>query len=128
MSDGEWWESMYLSDGPEDDFDLSQRHSWRLTIPEALLKQRDWNKLEDDDYLIQSLRPLAESLSLLEYASNNSLTHWRDWLPAAWRIALKSRTEKWQELSWIKNLEHESSDVEEAYQSWQTVKRLSKGP
>jgi hypothetical protein len=129
----EWWESMYLTDEltgeltePDDLPPKKPVHRWTMSVPNSVAAQVDWACLEPDGLMEQNLRPLAESLSLLEFASNGRHIDWRDWLSVAWCITLSTHTEKWQELSWIRNIVHENTVVEEAYNSWQTLKRISK--
>lgn len=101
--------------------------SYSLTV-NPIYVNKEWTDEEK-----KMLRPIAETLALLDGNAffTQKLLDNRDWYE---QYLSEAATIFWEnggiggwpgEVSWIKDLTHESEAVKEAYISWQTLKKLS---
>ena len=80
----------------------------------------------------RKLRPIAEVLALLDgnafftMTLGNGMEWYEQYLPEA--CCIYEQTGGWcDEVSWIKDLQHENDAVREAYESYRMLKALSRG-
>jgi hypothetical protein len=130
----EWWEDEYYSDDvflyPGD-----KRHN-RLTSQKIRLEldvpPNNYTRTYSEEEK-QMLRPIAETLAMLHGNAffTQQLTNEREWyeqyLPEAMALFESNGgvSGRAGAVSWIKDLEHPSAAVKEAYDSWRALRSLS---
>ena len=125
----EWWEIEYM---PNDNDEDTASNTWSKVY--SIVLDRQYLKKIYTEQEKRWLRPIAETLAMIE--GNAFLTEtlpdgrdwYEQWLPEAASIFYgNGGLEGWaSEASWMKDQDHETDDVKAAYDSWKTLKKLSK--
>jgi hypothetical protein len=73
------------------------------------------------------LRPICETLAMLEGRGLPVQDWYEQWLPEAACIFYGNggKTGWLGEVSWMRDMDHETSDIKQAYDSWRTLKTLT---
>ena len=127
----EWYEDEYYADdafhhtdGPE----YQIRHD-RGDVVIRLHVDPDYHQHRYTEEEKALLRPMAETLGMLRIAKDRMVASGRDWyehfLPEAAALWDQANADSLY-LSWKQDLEHESTAVKEAYNSWKALKSLSR--
>lgn len=90
---------------------------------------------EFSDEVKRMLRPIAETLAMLDGNAfftmdfGDGTEFYEQYLPEAWNLFTNNGgAYGWAgEVSWLKDLNHETPAVKEAYENWRVLKALSKG-
>jgi len=132
----EWWEDDFadISNCTADNLHKTDKKTqvfqctYSLKVPEQQYN-RKYTEQEK-----QWLRPIAETVAMLDgnafFSSNlsNGQEWYEQYLPEAAAIFYgNGGSTGWAgETSWMKDLEHETESVKDAYDLWKTLKTLSK--
>lgn len=129
----EWWEDEHYADDVfvnPTDMKIKPRPNTRTYQIEV---SEEYHGRVFSDTEKSYLRPIAETLALIDGNAffTGQLPDGKEWyeqyLPEAASVFYQNGgSTGWpSDTSWMKNLTHESPAVEEAYHSWQALKRLS---
>jgi hypothetical protein len=117
-----------MSDDQEMNQPMSREISYGLSVPTENYSRQ----FTDEEKSV--LRPIAETLAMLDGNAFFSMTdldgrvYYEQYLPeAAALFESNGGIDGWAgDASWVRELDHESPAVKDAYDSWRTLKSLSK--
>ena len=128
----EWWEDEYMPINHEHDHinDYNDIYTKKYSINVSVEYRRRLYSEEEKKYL----RPIAETLAMLDgnaffsIPPGNDIEWYEQYLPEAAAIFYSNGGKEGfaGDASWIKDLQHETPAIKLAYDSWHSLKVLSK--
>jgi hypothetical protein len=115
-----------------DDYEMNQPMSREISYGLSVPTENYSRQFTDEEKSV--LRPIAEALAMLDGNAFFSMTdldgrgYYEQYLPeAAALFESNGGIDGWAgDASWVRELDHESPAVKDAYDSWRTLKSLSK--